>query len=63
MIHVIELTSVIAGFAMIVGQCIMAECGDKLMDQYRNIKRLLFRRRSNHIYDNLPFYQAHQRNK
>ncbi len=62
-VHVIELTSVIAGFVMIIGQCIIAEFDDQLEVQYKNIKRFLLNSsRANHVYDNLPYYQQHQRN-
>jgi hypothetical protein len=62
LVHVIESTSVIAGFVMIIGQCIIAEYGDQLKVQYENIKTFLFNsRREDHIYDNLPHYHRHKR--
>ncbi|CAM4938299.1 unnamed protein product [Rotaria socialis] len=54
-IIVIESKSIIAGYLMIVGQCVFARYGDKLKYQYRKFIGCLRRycRTRHHIYDNL----------
>ncbi|CAM4819771.1 unnamed protein product [Rotaria magnacalcarata] len=62
-IKLFELASIMAGFMMIIGQCMLAYFGDWFKYQYSLAKNNLFnnRRRTDRVYDNLlPI--GHQRN-